>query len=101
MTLREKQSKFVECIGKLIVWAYEQGYEITFGDTYPGKFAHAEHGKHPQGLAIDLNLFRDGRYLETTEDWAPLGQYYESLDPHASWGGRWGDGNHLSYGEGR
>jgi len=101
MTLREKQSRFVWCIGQLIVFAYEQGYELTFGDTYPGKFKHSEHGKHPQGLAVDLNLFRDGRYLITTEDHAPLGQFYESLDPHASWGGRWEDGNHYSYGEER
>jgi hypothetical protein len=99
MTPREQQSKFVWCIGKLIVYAYEQGYEITFGDTYPGKFKHSEFGKHPQGLAIDLNLFRDGKYLTTTEDHAPLGLYYESLDPKASWGGRWGDGNHYSLGE--
>jgi hypothetical protein len=76
MNLREKQSMFVKYIGQLIVYAYEHGYEITFGDTYPGKFKHAEHGKHPQGLAIDLNLFRDGHYLETTEDHAPLGHYY-------------------------
>jgi hypothetical protein len=101
MTLREKQSKFALYIGKLIVWAYEQGYEITFGDTYPGKFKHSEFGKHPSGLAIDLNLFRDGKYLTMTEDHAPLGLYYESLDPKASWGGRWNDGNHYSYGEGR
>lgn len=101
MTPREKQSRFVKCIGQLIVYAYENGYELTFGDTYPGKFKHSEHGRHPMGLAIDLNLFRDGKYLTDTMDHAPLGQYYESLDPHASWGGRWNDGNHYSYGEGR
>ena len=99
MTLREKQSRFVECIGKLILFAYENGYELTFGDTYPGKFAHAEWGKHPQGLAIDLNLFRDGRYLETTEDHAPLGHYYESLDQNCIWGGRFNDGNHYQWGK--
>lgn len=99
MTLREKQSRFVECIGKLIVWAYVNGYELTFGDTYPGKFKHNPKGKHPLGLAIDLNLFRDGRYLEKTEDHAPLGHYWESLDPRASWGGRWEDGNHYSWDE--
>lgn len=99
MTLREKQSRFAECIGKLLTYAYEQGYEITFGDTYPGKFKHAEFGQHPKGLAIDLNLFRDGKYLTTTEDHTPLGHYWESLDPLCSWGGRWNDGNHYSYDE--
>ena len=101
MTLGEKQRKFSLCIAQLIVWAYEHGFEISLGDTYPGKFKHAEHGKHPQGLAIDLNLFKDGVWLIATEDHQPLGEYYESLDPHASWGGRWNDGNHYSYGEGR
>ena len=101
MSLREKQSKFVLCVAKAIVWAYEHGYELTWGDTYPGKFPHKANGKHPEGLAIDLNLFRDGLYLDSTEDWAPIGHYYESLDPKATWGGRFGDGNHLSWGEGR
>lgn len=103
MTLGEQQERFVECIGELIVWAKAHGYKIRFGDTYPGKFKHNPKGKHPLGLAIDLNLFRDGRYLTTTEDHAPLGQYYESLDPHTSWGGRFPepDGNHYSFGEGR
>ncbi len=50
-------------------------------------------------LAIDLNLFRDGRYLETTEDHAPLGLFWESLG--GTWGGRFRDpdGNHYSLGE--
>lgn len=99
MTLGEKQRIFTGLIGKLIVYAYEHGYELTFGDTYPGNFKHSEFGFHPLGLAIDLNLFRDNIYLKTTEDHAPLGQYYESLHPKATWGGRWGDGNHYSYGE--
>jgi len=103
MTLREKQSRFVYLIGQLILYAYEQGYELTFGDAWsqPQYKAHKPNSFHYSRLAIDLNLFRDGRYLSKTEDWAPLGHYYESLDPHASWGGRWEDGNHLSYGEGR
>ena len=101
MTLGEKQEQFMYCIGKLIVWAYENGYRLRPGDTYPGKDGHNPKGKHPLGLAIDLYLFRDGRFLTKTEDHAPLGQYYESLDPKATWGGRWGDGNHYSYDEGR
>jgi hypothetical protein len=101
MSLRKDQSGFVLCVAKLILWAYEHGYEITWGDTYPGKFKHSEFGKHPQGLAIDLNLFKDGVYLTRTEDHKPLGDYYESLHPKASWGGRWEDGNHYSWGEGR
>lgn len=101
MTQREKQSKFVRLIGLLIQFTYSQGYELTFGDTYPGKFAHKTMGMHPRGLAIDLNLFKDGQYLGDTEDHAPLGAYWKSLDPECTWGGDFKnpDGNHYSYGE--
>lgn len=99
MQLGEQQEIFAECLGKLLVWAYEHGYKIRLGDTYPGKYKHSAYGKHPQGTAIDLNLFRDGRWLTMTEDHAPLGQYWESLHPKTTWGGRWGDGNHYSFGE--
>jgi len=100
-SLREQQSKFAFLVAKLILWTFEKGYEITLGDTYPGKFKHSPFGFHPKGLAIDLNLFKDGKYLSSTEDHKPLGEYWESLDPKASWGGRWSDGNHYSYGEGK
>jgi hypothetical protein len=99
MSLGEDQEEFAVAIGKLIVWAYSQGYRIRLGDTYPGKFKHSVFGQHPKGLAIDLNLFRDGRYLTLTEDHAPLGHFYESLSPHATWGGHWNDGNHYSWKE--
>jgi len=99
MTLRQKQSNFVRLIGLLIVYAYEQGYELTFGDTYPGKFAHSEFGQHPKGLAIDLNLFKDGIYLRSTESHKLLGAYWESLDSLCTWGGHWSDGNHYSFDE--
>jgi hypothetical protein len=100
VSLREDQSKFAKCVGKLIGFAYESGYELTFGDAW----AHDNHRRdsfHYKRLAIDLNLFKDGQYLVRTEDHRVLGEYWESLDPKCSWGGRWMDGNHYSYGEGR
>lgn len=51
---------------------------------------------HEIGLAIDLNLFRDGKFLAASEDHQPLGEYWESLHPLARWGGRFKDGNHYS-----
>jgi len=48
-------------------------------------------------LAIDLNLFKDGEYLTDTEDHRFLGEFWESLG--GTWGGRWDDGNHYSWGE--
>ena len=47
-----------------------------------------------QRLAIDLNLFRDGKYLTLTSDHAPLGAYWQRLG--GTWGGDFNDGNHYS-----
>jgi D-alanyl-D-alanine carboxypeptidase-like protein len=49
---------------------------------------------HEIGLAIDLNLFRDGKYLDKTEDHRRLGERWEAMG--GAWGGRFGDGNHYS-----
>lgn len=99
MSLRTQQSEFVRAVGKLICYAYSLGYELTFGDTYPGKFKHEENSWHGKGLAIDLNLFKDGEYLQTTTNHLELGKYWERLG--GTWGGRFEhkDGNHYSWNE--
>ena len=99
MSLRKRQSEFAYAIGKLINFIYECGDEVTFGDTYPGKFKHSPTGKHPKGLAVDLNLFINGIYQESTEAHAKYGAYWKGL------GGIWGgdfknkDGNHYEFPE--
>jgi hypothetical protein len=96
MTLREKQSKFVRMVALLVQFAYERGYELTFGDAF--RHPNCPYGRkrslHKSRLAIDLNLFKDGKYLSKTEDHRPLGEYWESIG--GSWGGRFNDGNHYS-----
>ena len=47
-------------------------------------------------LAIDLNLFRDGAFLQSSEDHRALGEWWEKQHPLARWGGRFMDGNHYS-----
>ncbi|MHC1625560.1 MAG: M15 family metallopeptidase [Methermicoccaceae archaeon] len=98
MSLRKEQSRFVRAVADLIQWAYAQGYELTFGDAW-ARGGHKEGSFHYKRLAIDLNLFKDGRYLTKTEDHEPLGKYWESLG--GTWGGRFKnkDGNHYSWGE--
>jgi hypothetical protein len=34
MTLRQKQSIFIFLVARLIIFAYENGYEMTFGEAY-------------------------------------------------------------------
>ncbi len=97
MSLRKQQSRFTKKVALLILYAYELGYEITFGDTYSGKFKHKKDSYHDLGLAIDLNLFKGGKYLTETSDHEILGIFWESIG--CTWGGRWQDGNHYSFGE--
>lgn len=81
-TLRQKQSRFVRLVGLLIEHAYAQGYELTFGEAWrtPEQAArNAAAGRgianslHIDRLAIDFNLFRDGRFLSASEDHRALG----------------------------
>lgn len=51
---------------------------------------------HGNQLALDQNLFINGVYQTSTEAWRPLGEHWESLHPLCRWGGRFGDGNHIS-----
>jgi hypothetical protein len=107
MTLRQKQSLFARLVAQLIVEAENQGFEVTFGETYrsPEEARRlAKLGKgiinslHCSRLAIDLNLFRDGRYLSSTESHRPLGEWWETQHELCRWGGRFSrpDGNHYS-----
>lgn len=104
MTLGEKQRKFVRMLADLIVFAYDSGYELSVGDAYrdprlhgalgvPGGYGRSR-SNHKVRLAMDFNLFRDGVYLQATEDHRPLGEHWESIG--GSWGGRFQDGNHYS-----
>ena len=63
MTLREKQSRFVKMVADLIIFAYKMEYEFTFGDAY-ARAGHRPNSCHYVRLAIDLNVFKDGRYLD-------------------------------------
>ena len=111
MTLREQQSKFAKMAAELILKAYELGYEVTLGDAFRDPRLHGDLGVkkgygaansfHKKRLAIDLNLFKDGKFLSSTEDHRILGEWWESKG--GTWGGRWAgsrsDGNHYSLGE--
>ena len=99
MTLREKQSAFMWMLADLIRHADHLGYELTMGRGYASVAANKADNGHPNSnhlnrLAIDLNLFKNGRFLTETDDHEPLGIYWESIG--GTWGGRFNDGNHYS-----
>jgi hypothetical protein len=108
MTLRQKQSLFVQLVAKLIAFAYANDMELTFGEcwrTPEQAKRNAANGRgisnslHTERLAIDLNLFVGGVFIDSTEGHRRLGEYWESLHPNCRWGGRFRkpDGNHYSF----
>ena len=107
MSLGDRQRRFTELVGRFILWCYDSGYELTFGECYrtPEQAAlNVASGKgianslHTKRLAIDLNLFVNGEYQTQTEAYKPLGDYWKTLDPETRWGGDFSkpDGNHFS-----
>ena len=106
--LLDAQFKFTDDVCYLIGFAYNQGYTLTFGEAYrtPEQAAlNAKNGTgianslHTKRLAIDFNVFVDGKYLTKSEDLRELGEYWKSLNPKNAWGGDFKtnpDGNHFS-----
>lgn len=83
MPLRKKQSYFAWLVARLIITAYARGYEITLGDAYrdPRCPYGSDKSMHRQRLAIDLNLFKDGKFLDDGTGHDELHELWES------WGG--------------
>jgi hypothetical protein len=107
MTLRQQQSLFMRCLGQLITWAYANGYELTGRQLERSDLAAAANAASGAGigdslhrlcLAIDMELFKDGVFLQTTDDYRPLGEYWKTLDPLCCWGGDFAspDADHFS-----
>lgn len=105
MGLRAKQSEFAKELPHLLNKAHELGFEVTLGDGYRDPRVFGQVGErrgygspqsaHKQRLAIDLNLFRAGKYLGGTKDHQSLGEWWESQG--GIWGGRFDDGNHYQW----
>ena len=98
------QHKFSLMLSDLITKAAQCGYYVITGEVQRSEAqakANAEAGVgiekslHTICMAVDIALrSADGVYLETTNDYRVLGEYWESLG--GNWGGRFGDGNHFS-----
>lgn len=108
MTLAQKQHAFAMAVAKLLLWLEEQGYTVALGEAHrPPETAalYAKQGRgianslHCDRLAIDLILRRGAAVLTRSEDYAEVGNYWESLHADARWGGRFmrPDGGHFSF----
>lgn len=98
-------------MSELIQLIYSKGFEASFGEAYrtPEQAAlNAKNGigiansLHTKRLAIDLNLFSNGAYLNRSDDYKLFGEAWEKMGykygVQTRWGGRFkkADGNHFS-----
>lgn len=106
MTYREARCRFTEALAELVLHARDLGYELAFAegmDRVTEKDPVTDHMKgslHELGLAQDIDLYQDGKYLSQTEDHTALGEWWEAFGHNhglpLAWGGRFKDGNHYS-----
>lgn len=107
LKLGEKQRIFTFNLSHLIQFVYKAGYQLTLGEAYrtPEQAAlNAKSGAgisnslHTKRLAIDMNLFKDGDWLQDSESHRQFGTFWKTLHPLNRWGGDFKkpDGNHYS-----
>lgn len=108
MSELELQQLFAETTIFLYNKIVAKGYKFTYGETWRDPriaVLDAKDGKgiirslHFERLAVDLNLYKDGKWLTNTEDHRPFGEYWKTLHPLCRWGGDFQtrpDGNHYS-----
>lgn len=113
--LRVRQFRFMRNLAHLINYAFENGFQLSAGEAWRSVETQALHVKegrsqtmnsmHLKRLAIDVNIFIDGRLLfsnasKTNEDLMlarPLGEMWTGLHPDNRWGGDFDkDGNPLN-----
>jgi hypothetical protein len=92
-----EQAAFLLDMCKLIQKATELGFVVTAGELYrtpEQQQIHMRAGRsktmnslHLSRRAVDLNFFKDGKLCYDKAALAPLGAYWESLNPLNSWGG--------------
>ena len=114
MSLVTEQAAFLLDMCKLIQFATEQGFTLTAGELYrtpeqqeicmkTGR-SSTMNSLHLVRLAVDFNIFKDGKLVGNKATLAPLGAYWESLNPLNSWGGngkKLVDTPHFSRGQGK
>ncbi len=109
-----EQAAFLLDVGRLVQKATELGFLVTAGELYrtpEQQEIYVKTGRsrtmnslHIQRRAVGLNFFKDGKLVYDKRVLAPLGAYWESLNPLNSWGGngvKLVDTPHFSRGVGK
>lgn len=113
MTLSQQQRIFSKNVGLLIGFAYENGFELSFGEVartlaqqqiyFDTGRSQTMRSKHLNRLAVDFNIWYQGRLLFVNPVDYPqdvmickkLGDYWESLDEENIWGSDWDRDDNL------
>ena len=97
MSMVAEQWGFLQDVCKLVEKAKELGFVVTAGEMYrtaeqqqiyvkTGR-SKTMNSNHLKRCAVDFNFFLDGKLIWDKKTLAPLGAYWESLDPKNRWGG--------------
>ena len=99
MSLVNEQAAFLLDASRLIQKATQMGFVVTGGELYrtaEQQAIYVKNGRsktmnsnHLKRLAIDLNVFKDGKLCFDIAVLKPLGDYWEQMNPKNSWGGNW------------
>ena len=91
MSLSQEQAAFLLDACKLIEFATQNGFVVTGGElarTPEQQAIYVKTGRsktlnsiHLKRCAIDLNFFKDGQIIWDKQTLAPLGKFWESLNP--------------------
>lgn len=130
ITPRQARCLFTRLVVETLTWGYAQARETgspLYGCEFAhdegtiksprrvrkagmvfeaGDAVHGNSGKfrslHHDGRALDVLIYRNGIYLADGNDpaYRALGEHFAGLHPLASWGGDFGDANHLSLRDG-
>ena len=76
--------------------------DLLTGETRTGvDLVHSPKGFHPRGLAVDLLIYIDGKYVTDGNHpiWKDLDKMAHQLHPSLNFGDEFNDSNHLSLGE--
>lgn len=114
--LIDKQKIFSKNLANFILWIYNEGYSVTFGEVWrspeeakiqANKGAGISNSLHCDRLAVDLNIFDENNLLLVSVNALQnFGGQWKTYNVNNKWGGDFKsrpDANHysMSIGDGR
>lgn len=99
MTLGQQQETFMKDVQSLLEHIHAKGLNARGGELkrtadqqaiYVKKgLSKTSNSNHLKSLAIDLHVFKNGKWLKTKKELQELGDYWEGLNEQNKWGGNY------------